>query len=93
MKRLNQTGSHILAFALVALVVGVTVFAGYKVYQNQKTTTDTGDTGQTQTATVPKTIKNTADLNSVGKVLDDSSAQLDSNLNDSALNNNLNDLL
>lgn len=93
MKKLNQTGSHLLAVLLFVVVVGVIGLAGYKVWQNNQTSTDT-TTNQTKTAaTVPNTINNNTDLTNVGKVLDDSSSQLDGSLNDNNLNTDLNDLL
>jgi hypothetical protein len=36
MKKLNQSGSHIIAMVLGLLVVGVVGFAGYRVYSSQK---------------------------------------------------------
>jgi predicted negative regulator of RcsB-dependent stress response len=92
MKRLNQSGSHLLAALVFVLVVGVIGLAGYKVWQNNQTT-DTGNTPTKTAATVPTTIKNSADLTSVSKVLDSSATQIDGSLNDTTLNTDLNDLL
>ena len=90
MKRLNQSGSHVLGLVLLVLALGVVGFAGYKVQQahDNKVASQT-----TTTATVPATISNAADLNQAGQALDDSSAQVNSSLDDSSLNADLNDML
>jgi len=93
MKRLNTSGSHVVALVVGVLVVGVIGMAGYKVWQNSKTpVTDTATTVKTSSA-VPSTIKSNADLTNASKALDDSSAQVNSNLDDNSLNSDLNDLL
>lgn len=91
MKRLNQTGSHIVGVAVLLLVLGVVGFAGYKVMNANKkddvtTTTKTANS-------VPSSIKNTADLTQAANALDSSSAQVNSGLDDSQLNGSLNDML
>lgn len=91
MKRLNQSGSHVIAVAFLVLALGVVGYAGYKVQQahNKSDTT-------TQAATVvsaPKTIANTADLQQASSALDSSSSQLNSNLDDSSLNADLDSML
>jgi len=95
MKRLNQSGSHIVALALAVVVVAVLGFAGYRVMQANKTTPVT--TASTQPlstpSAVPATIKTNGDLTATAKALDDTSAQVDSSLNDNSLNSDLNDLL
>jgi len=88
MKRLNQSGSHILGVALLVLALGVVGFAGYKVQQAHKPTASVS-----VTHTVPATITTTADLQQTSQALDDSSAQLDSNLDDSSLNADLSSML
>ncbi|MFA5003867.1 MAG: hypothetical protein WC498_01150 [Candidatus Saccharimonadales bacterium] len=90
MKRLNQTGSHLIAGLLLVAVVGVIGFAGYKVVQSQKTST-TGTT--TASTTAPKAIKSKADLSQANKALDASATQLNSTLNDSAFNADLTSML
>lgn len=91
MKRLNQTGSHIVALAVGVLVLGVIGFCGYTVMQHNKST-DSGVTASKAT-TAPDTIKNTADLSATSKALDNASSQVNSNLNDSSLDADLNDML
>jgi uncharacterized protein HemX len=89
MKRLNQTGSHILGIALLIVALGVVGFAGYTVMNKHKDKTATATTATTQS----DTIQNTADLTAASDQLDSSSTQVNSNLDDSSLNNDLNDLL
>lgn len=91
MKRLNQSGSHLIAIAVGVLVLGVVSFAGYTVMQKSSTTTDSS----TPVVQVKKAnaIKSTADLDKAAKTLDTSSTQVDSGLNDSSLDADLNDML
>lgn len=93
MKRLNQSGSHIMGLALFVLALGVVAFAGYKVMQAHTQSTGGQTTAAKAAATVPAAIKNTADLTQAGKLLDNSSAQLDSGLDDGSLNADLNSML
>jgi hypothetical protein len=93
MKRLNQTGSHVLGFALLVLALGVVGFAGYTVMNaNKSTDTTTATTTKTSSA-APGSIQNTADLNQAASALDSSSAQVNSGLDDSQLSSSLNDML
>jgi hypothetical protein len=89
MKRLNQSGSHVLAIVLFVAVLGVVGFAGYKVMNAGKAKPATTAT----TTTKADTIKNTADLTKAADQLDSSSTQVSTNLDDSSLNNDLNDML
>jgi hypothetical protein len=93
MKRLNQSGSHVLVAMLFVLVVGVVGLIGYRVMHNNDQSVSSSAGQPRAAATVPSTIKNNADLTNVSKVLDTSSSQLDGSLNDNSLNNDLNDLL
>ena len=94
MKRLNQTGSHVLGIALLVLALGVVGFAGYKVMNANKTTDTTTSTTTTTTSdTAPSSIKNTADLTQAAKALDSSSSQINSGLDDSSLDSSMNDML
>ncbi len=88
MKRLTQTGSHIVALAVGILVVGIIAFAGYTVTQRQSDTT-TASTTRTTTANTASD----ADLTSAADELDTSSSQVDSGLDDSSLDADLNDML
>ncbi|HSX05544.1 MAG TPA: hypothetical protein VLF69_03705 [Candidatus Saccharimonadales bacterium] len=92
MKRLNQSGSHIVGLALLVLALGVIGFAGYKVEQaHNKTATAT--TQSTASTTAPATIANTADLQQTSAALDDASTQLNAGLDDSSMNADLNSML
>lgn len=91
-KPLNQSGSHVVAVFVGVLVVAVIGLAGYKVWQTN--TDKTVDTTQSSGSTkAPSSINSQADLTQAAKALDDSSSQVDSNLNDNGLNSDLNDLL
>jgi len=88
MKRLNQTGSHVVALVLFALVIGVVAFAGYKVSQSGKP----AQTVSNKTA-VPETITTTKDLDDTSAALDNESSQVDTNLDSSSLDADLNSML
>jgi len=88
MKRLNQSGSHVVGLVLLILVLGVVGFAGYKV-QQAHTKTKTADSTQT----VPATITTTSDLQKASQAMDDSSSQLSANLDDSSMDADLNSML
>lgn len=92
MKRLNQTGSHVLGIALLVLALGVVGFAGYKVMNaNNKDDTTTATTQTTSTDS--GSIKDAADLNKAASTLDSSSSQVNSGLDDSSLDSSMNDML
>ena len=93
MKTTSESGSHLIALAVGIVVVGVIGFAGYTVYMRQAATTSTDATGTTATVKVPAKITNTASLNQAATALDQASAQVNSNLDDTSLNADLNDLL
>jgi hypothetical protein len=89
---INQNGiGHIVAVGVVLflLVVG---FAGYKVITMNKVTNTAASTAAA-TGKVPNTISSKADLVQASKALDNSSTQVDSSLNDSSLDADLNDML
>jgi len=90
MKRLNQSGSHVVGLVLLVLALGVVGFAGYKVQQSHTKTTDS-TTASTQT--VPATITTTSDLQQASKAMDNSSSQLNTNLDDSSMDADLNSML
>jgi hypothetical protein len=93
MKRLNQTGSHLLAVLVGLVVIGGISFAGYTVVKHQNATSSTGTTATVANSSVPATIKTTADLTTTEHALDTASSQVDGSLNDNSLNSDLNDLL
>jgi len=93
MKRLNQSGSHVIALALLILVLGLVGFTGYKVQQSHDNKTKVSQATAPTKAVVSSTIANAADLQTVSQSLDQSSAQLNSGLDDSQLNADLNSML
>lgn len=92
MKSSKQSGSHIIALAFGVLVVAVIAFAGYKVWRMQQTTSPSAP-ATTASASVPATIKSSADLKQAANALDAASSQLNTNLNDSALNADISSML
>lgn len=90
--RLNQVGASHLIAVFVVLFVGVVSFAGYKVAtMNQLKDNETATSAQS--ASVPASIKSKEDLAQTGKALDAATDDVDSSLNDSALDADLNDML
>ncbi|MDB5182031.1 MAG: hypothetical protein JWP13_794 [Candidatus Saccharibacteria bacterium] len=87
----SQAGIGHIVVVLVLLVVGVVGFAGYKVAS--KNTQGSNDASATASPEVPDKISTKADLETTGKALDNSSTQIDGGLNDSALDDDLNDML
>lgn len=92
MKRLNQTGSHIIGFALLVVALGLVAFAGYTVSHRTKSVATTASTVSTKSV-VPATIKNAGDLQQTAQALDSASSQLNSGLDDSSMNADLNSML
>lgn len=93
MKRYDQTGSHLMVVLLLVVVVGVIALAGYKVWQMQSGNTTPASNPMASSATVPSAIQSKADLTQASHVLDQASAQLNSSLDDSALNTDINSML
>lgn len=91
MKASTQTGSHVVALALFVVVLAAIGLTGYKVWQMNAARTAT--TTASTTATAPAAIQDSADLTQAAKFLDQSSAQLDNSLDDSALNADMNSML
>ena len=89
MKRSNEAGSHLIAVALFVAFAALAVFAGYKVYMMGQQVASTDATA----VQVPATITNTSQLTQASKALDQASAQVNTSLDDSGLNSDLNDLL
>lgn len=86
--RTSQSGvAHLVGLLLIVAVVGVVGFAGYTVWKagQDKTTSDT-------TATTTS-IKTKADLQSASKLLDTTATQLNSDLDTSALDSDISQLL
>lgn len=91
MKRLTQSGSHVIALALLIVALGAVVFTGYTVsHRNKKTPVASTNA---QTAGVPATIKTKADLAATATSLDNASASLNSSVDTGSLDSSMNDLL
>jgi hypothetical protein len=91
-QRLNQAGiGHIVA-VFVIVFLGVVSFAGYKVVTMNKSASNTVSS-TVPAAKVPTKISTKADLVQAGKALDSSSTQVNSSMNDSSLDSDLNDML
>jgi ABC-type spermidine/putrescine transport system permease subunit II len=95
MKRLNQTGSHLVVGLLAIVVVAAVSFAGYRVMVKNTglQTSNTSSTIKHTTAAVPATITNRAGLTQAAQSLDSASADINSNVNGDSLNTDLNSLL
>lgn len=93
MKRLNETGSHVVAVALLVLVLGLVGFTGYKVMNANNTDVASGTVKQAASQGVPKQIESKSDLQQATKALDSSSTSVGSSLDDTALDADMNDML
>lgn len=89
---LNQSGvGHVVAVGVVLFLL-VAGFAGYKIItMNRSTNAPVG--AAATTAKVPAKISSKADLVQASKALDNSSSDVNSGLNDSSLDADLNDML
>ncbi|HEX8182399.1 MAG TPA: hypothetical protein VF575_02240 [Candidatus Saccharimonadales bacterium] len=88
--RINQAGFGAVGVLVGLLLVAVIAGVGYKVVSMNKLDT----TSQIPAATTaPETIQTQADLTATGKSLDQSGSQLDSGLDDSSLDADLNTML
>lgn len=89
MNRFRQSGSHVITLSLLVLVLGVIGVTGYVVMQRQQKAMPTSDIK----LSVPKTVESKADLDATAQSLDDASADLDSSLDGSMLDDSMNKLL
>lgn len=90
MRRLNQSGSHAVLVLALVVVLAVVGLAGYRVMQGSKTTDSTENTSKT---VVPETISTGADLDQTSKALDQTANDLDSALDDTAFDADLESML
>ena len=90
MKRLNQSGIAHLGILLGLVVVAAIAFAGYRVMSQQS---DNLTAETSASATVPAAIKTKSDLSQTGKALDQTSADLNNNLDSSSLDSDINSML
>jgi uncharacterized protein (UPF0333 family) len=88
MKRLNQSGSLHLGLLLAVVVVAAVFAVGFRVMNNSKSSDDT-----TTAASYPSSIQSKADLTQTSRALDQTGSQIDSNLNDSSLDSDINSML
>jgi hypothetical protein len=92
MKRLNATGSHVVAVAVVILALGVVGYAGYTVMQRSNTHASDTAAAKTEFA-APASIDSKADLETTATSLDKASGQIDSSVDATSLDSSMNDLL
>jgi uncharacterized protein HemX len=92
--RKSQAGiGHVVAVLLVVVVAGV-AFAGYTVYKaGQKTDDNQAATTASSSDTLPTTIKTKADLTATSNYLDNTATELNSNLDPSSLDSDIDQLL
>jgi hypothetical protein len=87
----NQAGIGHLAAVIVLVVVGIVGFAGYTVYT--KNANLQGTNSSAVSPKIPEKISTSADLELTSRALDASSTELDSSLDDSALDADLGEML
>ncbi|HEX8226433.1 MAG TPA: hypothetical protein VF572_01035 [Candidatus Saccharimonadales bacterium] len=87
----NQAGFGAVALIAVVLVLGAIGGIGYTVMNRQAADTDTAVTSQSSGE--PASIRSEADLRKTDQSLDQASAELDSNLDDTKLDADLNTML
>lgn len=95
MQRTNnkaQQGSSVIAISLIILVAAVIAYAGYMVMNKQAKTPASTTNTTAQSNTTPEKVENAADVNAANKSLDEMDAQLDSDLNTSSLDEDINSL-
>ena len=86
MKYLNQRGtSHLVVFLGIA-VIAIVAVAGFRVYSQNSSTTETASTPASNNS-APASIKSTSDVNQATKALD--STNVDSSVNPSQVDNDL----
>jgi len=92
---LNQAGFEATAVIVALLVVGVLGFGSYKfiAMHNQAKTSTASTADASATHAVPATIKTQADLTQTAQALDADGSSLDSSLNDTSLDADLNAVL
>jgi hypothetical protein len=95
MKRLNQNGFE--AMTLITLLVVVVVLGAlsytFVMLHKTKPTLDNGATATAKNTSVPANINSQADLTQASQALNQSSIQINSDLNDNSLNDDLFTLL
>jgi predicted negative regulator of RcsB-dependent stress response len=87
-----QAGIGHIAIVFAVVFLAVVGFAGWQVFSSNKNAS-VGDKASTASVQVPNKIQTKADLVQTSKALDSSSTNVNSNLNDNALNADLNDML
>lgn len=93
MKRFDQKGSHVIGLLLFVAFIAVVGFTGYKVWQMHNSASNTPSSSTTASVTPPAKIQNTSDLKQAASALDAAATQLNSGLNDSSLNTDMQSML
>jgi uncharacterized protein (UPF0333 family) len=92
MKSKSESGlAHVVLLILVLLVIGVIVFVGMRVVEDQNTGETTGSAPVASSNASSGKIKNAADLNTAKAQLNQTN--VDGDLNPSSLDADLNDVL
>lgn len=92
-RRINHAGFGHLAAVGIVLFLLVAGFTGYKVVMMNHAVSVAPAAKTTAASSAPASINSKADLTQASKALDNSNTQVNSSLNDSALDSDLNDML
>jgi hypothetical protein len=91
--RKSQTGiGHVVAVLLIVVIAGV-AFAGYTVYKAGQKTDDNQTATTASSDALPTTIKTKADLTATSNYLDNTATELNSSLDPSSLDSDIDQLL
>ncbi len=89
----NQAGFEVVGVIVAVLLVAVVALAGYKVVSMNKSADSVAQSTNTGQVAAPDKIRNKADLAKTEKALVSSDSQLDSSLDDKALDADVDSML
>jgi len=87
----DQRGSGHLVLIAAVLIIGMIGFAGWRVYDANRSVTPAATATTSAAAAVPATLKSTADLDAASKAV--SQTNVDNDLNTSSLDGDMNAVL